>query len=991
MAHGKPDNRFEFLFQENSAGNREARYGRPVECLGLRFDDDESRRKYFLGKLKEGLEELHERLGGIPFIGVDDAVVRMTAVEHWPMGDPARLHDLAEHMYHADSSKDLLQRWKNAVGFPHGEIKNILKLSDPPYFTACPNPFIRDFIIHHGNDRVVPVDVCRRKHPAPDERADTYDPDYNPRSCRSKVLPNARLLSLARCAKPGDVIFGGICGNRLEEIGAVSSATYGGGEFCPASINPNGRHWQILANLSPLATFVTNNLCRPVCPQAVKKGIESVYAAVDAKTDFLFVTRHSGWKARDKKFVGHNVYHRNETTQGSVEFTVYSDVVRCPECGIETTLYVMPTDESNGSLQSKRACSNCEASVAVSQWEPVFATLYDPVLNQEIKQQRIEPILINYKVGSTRFEKFPDEDDRRLLNESFRLLDNRSLPGVRTIAGKETRRNESLGVTHLHHFFTPREHLIVASILDEIQKYPDNNVRRVLLIALVETLPYVSRMRRFRADRKGGRPLPETHRTSSLIAPPHVLKLFRRNALILRKILVQPKDSQQNHIVSTQNAMHVNFIPSESMEYIFVNSLFGKKFDCSKFNFFWEGILGLTSNQILEATMDMPQFRGIQDCREIVTGRFSEFYRILKPGKWVAIEFSDIKASFGNAIQSALELSGFVVANVPSFGGKEHFFKTVTTPKKIKRGLVVFAYKPGRGLEERFGLEAGTENGVWDFVGAHLAQLPVFVAEAHEVEVINERQKFLLFDRMVSFHIQRGATVPMSAAEFYSGLAQRFPERDGMYFLPDQVVRYDRRRMYVGGVRHPNIFVVDETSAIQWLSRELGRKPQIFQDIHSKFIRDIATRRKYEDLPTLFEMLEQNFLRYNGVGKTPSQIHTYLLVSFKELRKLASEHPALRAKAKNRWYVPDTSKAADMELRRTRILLCKFDEYRQSSQCSLKFFSHEAMRAGFFKAYQDRDYGTIIEVAGKIPRIALQNDPKLLFWYDLALMRMGKA
>ena len=107
--------------------------------------------------------------------------------------------------------------------------------------------------------------------------------------------------------------------------------------------------------------------------------------------------------------------------------------------------------------------------------------------------------------------------------------------------------------------------------------------------------------------------------------------------------------------------------------------------------------------------------------------------------------------------------------------------------------------------------------------------------------------------------------------------------------------------MYVGGVRHPNIFVVDETSAIQWLSRELGRKPQIFQDIHSKFIRDIATRRKYEDLPTLFEMLEQNFLRYNGVGKTPSQIHTYLLVSFKELRKLASEHPALRAKAKNRW------------------------------------------------------------------------------------------
>jgi len=37
----------------------------------------------------------------------------------------------------------------------------------------------------------------------------------------------------------------------------------------------------------------------------------------------------------------------------------------------------------------------------------------------------------------------------------------------------------------------------------------------------------------------------------------------------------------------------------------------------------------------------------------------------------------------------------------------------------------------------------------------------------------------------------------MGAAEFYAGLKRRFPERDGMYFLPDQVVEYDKKRLTV--------------------------------------------------------------------------------------------------------------------------------------------------------------------------------------------------
>ena len=104
---------------------------------------------------------------------------------------------------------------------------------------------------------------------------------------------------------------------------------------------------------------------------------------------------------------------------------------------------------------------------------------------------------------------------------------------------------------------------------------------------------------------------------------------------------------------------------------------------------------------------------------------------------------------------------------------------------------------------------------------------------------------------------------------------------------------------------------------------------------------------------------------------------------------LAKDDPALKAKGKDRWYVPDPNKAGDLEKLRERALMREFEEYRESKQKRLKVFRLEAVRAGFKKAWQERDYATIIAVARKIAEKILQEDPKLLMWYDQALTRTG--
>jgi len=330
------------------------------------------------------------------------------------------------------------------------------------------------------------------------------------------------------------------------------------------------------------------------------------------------------------------------------------------------------------------------------------------------------------------------------------------------------------------------------------------------------------------------------------------------------------------------------------------------------------------------------------------------------------------------------------LADVRIFDKGQATWKQMTTSRAVKKDLIISAYKPNRGFEKRFKLTAGTEEGAWAFISTHMKQLPVFVQKNEQAETIAERQDYLLYDRMVAFHVQRGVSIPLSAAEFYHGLQRRFPERDSMYFLSEQVVEYDKKRITVEEIMQLELFVVDESSAIQWLKQQLTKHPQTFQELHPQFLREIGGWQKHELPLELSEILAQNYLVYDGLSDVPSQIHSYLSSNFKEFRNLQKNDSDLCGKAKGRWYVPDLNKSAELEKVRERALLRVFEEYKESKQKQLKSFRHEAVRAGFKKAWREREYNTIIDVACKIPKSDLQEDPKLLMWYDQALTRTGQ-
>ena len=974
------------LFEKSQAEELQTRYGEPVECLGLTFENDEARRAHYLGRLKEGLEELHAKLGGVAFADVDDAAARMAAVEHWPIGDETQLRGLAERMRRADPSKDLLQRWKDEVGFPHGEIDDIVNLSDPPWHTACPNPFLGAFVEASGKP-YDPDEPYRRKPFAVDVSEGKTHAVYRAHGYHTKVPHLAIVPSILHYTEPGDLVLDGFAGTGMTGVAAQWCGT------APKSYRqelealwtkegfekPNwGLRHTILNDLSPLAGFIAANYGLPFDLDAFAEAGRTLLDDVEAELGWMYETLHTDGE-----------------TKGRIDYTVWSEVFSCPDCTSEVVFTDEALDDTSGRVRDVFPCPQCGSELTRRRLERLYESRFDPSIGATLRAPMRRPVMIVYSFDSATYRKRPDDSDFETLKRIDRIplppaVPSDLIPPMHMT--HERARMDYSGVTHVHHFFLARAAHALAAMWRRANTHADLRLRHMLLYFVEQALWTMSALNRFRPTGysqvnqylTGVYYIPSQHAECS---PWYVLtgKLKRLEATFRRSLPTYNAGS-----VTTVSMTAALGIPDNSVDYVFTDPPFGENIYYADLNFLVESWHRVLTNAAPEAIVDRFKRKGLPDYQRLMQRCFEEYRRVLKPGRWMTVVFHNSKNAVWTAIQEAMLAAGFVVADVRTMDKQQGSYRQVTSTA-VKQDLVISAYKPNDGLEERFTLTSGTEEGVWDFLRTHLGQLPVFVAKEGRVEVVGERQPHLLFDRMVAFHVLRNVTVPLSVGEFLAGLARRFPERDGMAFLPDQVVEYDKKRLVVQEVVQLEIFVVDESSAIQWLKRQLDRKPQSFQDIHPQFLREVAGWQRHEKMPELSEVLDQNFLHYGGAGEVPSQIHAYLSTNFKELRGLPKDHPALRAKARGRWYVPDPNKAADVEMRRTRLLLREFEEYRRSPQRRLKRFRLEAIRAGFFKAYQDQDYATIIAIAEKIPEAVLQEDQKLLLWYDQALTRTGES
>jgi hypothetical protein len=222
------------------------------------------------------------------------------------------------------------------------------------------------------------------------------------------------------------------------------------------------------------------------------------------------------------------------------------------------------------------------------------------------------------------------------------------------------------------------------------------------------------------------------------------------------------RTSTSNAIVSTGSAARLP-LPESSIDYIFTDPPFGENIYYSDLNFLVESWHRAMTDSAPEAIVDRVREKGVLEYQHLMQGCFAEYYRVLKPGRWMTVVFSNSRAAVWNSIQVALQQTGFVVAEVTALDKKQGSFQQVTSPNVVKQDLVLSVYKPNGGLEQRLAQRGATPESAWDFVQTHLRQLSVTKFKDRALEFIVERDPRRIYDRLVAWFVRHDAPVPLSA------------------------------------------------------------------------------------------------------------------------------------------------------------------------------------------------------------------------------------
>lgn len=702
-----------------------------------------------------------------------------------------------------------------------------------------------------------------------------------------------------------------------------------------------GRRYPILNDLSPIATLIARNYNLDFDVDEFEREANDILKKTREECEWMYETSIN---INDEKNLFNN--------RGYINYTVWSDVLICPHCGKEIVFYDAAVDSVSGKVSDVFLCPSCGVELKKKDCSCAFDVYLDESSGKTKQIVKQIPVLINYQYGKKRYTKKPDKNDIDVIN---RIKDGEIpywYPCARMCEGKESRRNDKIGLTHVNNYFYKRTLYILAKMYDLIK---DANQADVLKIWFTSQIINISKMNRYRPQVSFPyNPLSGTLYVSSMICEANPFNAYEGK---IKKFVDALRNNKGNKSCISTGSTTKLLIPDNTCDYIFTDPPFGANLNYSELSFLWESWVGLITKNKYEAIVNPSMGKALLDYQELMTECFKEYYRVLKPNRWITVEFHNSKNAVWNAIQEALQKSGFIVADVRTLDKQSGSFKQVNADMAVKQDLVISAYKPRTSFCNELINKAGTEESAWAFVRQHLSNIPTVVTKNNNIETVVERQAFLLFDRMVAYHIMQGLPVPIDATDFYKGLDEKFIKRDSMYFLSNQVNEYDNARIKadVEPIQF-SMFVTNEKTAISWLYQQLDEKysgPQTYADLQPKFMQEVKTIDKNEKMPELQTMLEENFLQDD----------------------------------KGRWYVPDVTKEGDLAKLREKNLWREFESY-MNSKGKLKLFRSEAIRVGFSRLWKEKNYAAIVSIAERLPEKTIQEDQNLLMYYDISLSRV---
>lgn len=621
-------------------------------------------------------------------------------------------------MDYKEDLKSKLPELKKIEGFPIGADEDILALSEPPYYTACPNPYIADFIKEHGKPYDETNDDYHREPFTEDIDTNKNDKLTNAHSYHTKSPFHAIQQNIEHYTQSGDLILDCFTGSGMTGVAAQRS-----------------NRKSILLDLSPIATYLTFNYNTSVNSNAFLTAAGKILDELDEELGWIYKTAHSN---------GHD---------GTINSIIFSENFECPICHVGFNLWEYSVDKTEKRMNDPFVCKNCGATIKKSDCKKVFIDFHDKSTGAVIKQSKVTPVEIVYTYNKKRFIKTPDSNDIDLIQKINEINIPYWHPIIKIPNGHNLNQPvKAQGYTHVHHLFTRRNLYALSCLFSKINKVENIEIRNKLKIAFNSMLLRSSRKAilaiGYYFNGGGGyiATISGNWYIPSLNVEVAIMEQFKNRVKKINEINLHRFD-KKNIIISTQSSTDLSNFPSNSIDFIFVDPPFGENLMYSELNFLYEAWNEVLTNNKDEAIMNTTQNKDINDYNDLMKVSFQNLYRVLKPNRWITIEYHNSSSLIWNGLQDSLFKAGFIIAHTSILKNKGGSFIINVSPNSVANDLMINAYKPSESFTKKITSAAGVNVEI-DFTKLVLQNLPV--------QPMIERTEKMLYSKMIAYYLQKG-------------------------------------------------------------------------------------------------------------------------------------------------------------------------------------------------------------------------------------------
>lgn len=382
---------------------------------------------------------------------------------------------------------------------------------------------------------------------------------------------------------------------------------------------------------------------------------------------------------------------------GIIRHIIYSDKVLCPICGELFTYYAGMVQYDPLRINSNGTCPHCgHINKALS--FPCFTEVaYDNLIDKFITRRKRVPVRVYGQTGQVKWVREANDIDIQQFeaSEASDYPDQREAQKI--VWGELYRAGYHTGVTHLHHFYTKRNFLVMASLWEGAKGFKPKIRDAIRLLLLSYNASHASLMARV-VVKKNSKDFVLTGAQSGVL---YISSLpVEKNIFVgIKRKLKTFEDAFAylshctGHISVINKSSQKLFQSDRSIDYVFTDPPFGDFIPYAEVNQINELWLGEPTNRKNEIIISQSQNKDVSCYQKMMTDVFREMQRVMKDTSFATVAFHSSKAVVWNALRAAYSDAGLSVVATTSLVKSQASFKQVVSEGSVQGDPLILLSK----------------------------------------------------------------------------------------------------------------------------------------------------------------------------------------------------------------------------------------------------------------------------------------------------------